>query len=88
MPAESKPQKTITHQTCVYPAGRPVTICYSRWTDGSVTVSETIYVGGYAHQWLMSPCATWPADLKWVDTVALRAEIDAKFPKPEGVTRG
>jgi hypothetical protein len=72
---------TITHQaveTVPYQPGRPLTRRWSKWTDGRVTHSDMIYVDmgdGFMGSMdvnvgldlLMRP----PADLRWIDTVAV-----------------
>jgi hypothetical protein len=73
------PRKTITHQAVEYLKHRDVTVCYSKWTDGSVTSNETEHINGFAHMGFDSP-ACLPSHLEWVDTVKLRAEVDAMYP--------
>ncbi len=63
---------TITHQACVCPPGRPVTLCYSRWTDGRVSKDEATYIGdGMAIMGQLMTCIE-PPGLNWVETGAKR----------------
>lgn len=87
---------TITHQACEtvpYRTGQPITRCWSKWTNGEITHNDTVVdyvtmrdgytVGLFKHVNLgRDPDMRPPPGLKWIDTVAMRRQIDAE--KPQG----
>jgi hypothetical protein len=94
-PGRPSPDATITHQA-VERVG-DITRCWSRWTDGTITHDDTVYTymdtprgifTGTMHVNVGVDRGMWPPPgLKWVDTVALRREIDATgnaCPEPGG----
>lgn len=64
---------TITHQAVVR-VSDTTTICYSKWTDGSVTSREAYFIDGIYAMGASHP-AELPYGIEWIDTVALRREI-------------